>query len=216
MPACQVTERGMKAATSTSIMCEREEGCHFLSTACLKSCNGPMVSPAGTLLSLSAASVVVFPVLYRCWEQLTLPFLIILSHLGNEDSYVCLLLHGAAVHHSQQLADTPALPFWGPICSLWNCHPWKWSKSMWMGPLWTWSSGEHGGAVSTAGFYDLGSFFHLNDSVILWIVVPSHRLLSLHTLAHQVNIFILVKLDGNPSENALWKLEFPQQKYFPQ
>lgn len=124
---------------------------------------------------------------------------------------------------SHQLADTPALPCWVPICSLgvplWNRHPWKWSKGVWVWPLGTWCSGEHSGAGLTAGIYDLGSLFHLNDSVVLWMVglllsgSHSHRLLSLRILVHQVKTFIRMKI---LLQRVLWKLEFPQQKCLPQ
>lgn len=106
-------------------MCEREEGCHSLNTACPKSCNDPMVSPAGTLLSSSAATVGVFssPILWLRTASSSFSHRLI-SPWKWRWSHIWLLkwkvpqLHGGAVRRSQQLADTQAVLFWDPLCSL--------------------------------------------------------------------------------------------------
>lgn len=105
-------------------MCEREEGCHSLNAACLKSCNGPTASPAGTLLSSSAATVGVFssPILWlrtassSFSHRLISPWKCRLSHIWLLKRKVPQL-HGGAVSHSRQLADTQAGLCWDPLCS---------------------------------------------------------------------------------------------------
>lgn len=106
-------------------MCEREEGCHSLSTACLQSSNGPVVSPAGILLSSSAATVVGFssPIqLLRTAgssfsHHLISPWKWRLPHVWPFKWKVAGP-HGGTVCHSQQLADTQPLLCWDPICSV--------------------------------------------------------------------------------------------------
>lgn len=48
----------------------------------------------------------------------------------------------------------------------WSPQLWKWSKNQQKWPLGTWVS-DHGGIRSKVGLDDLGSLFHVNDSMDL-------------------------------------------------
>lgn len=122
MPACQVTGGRSESCYFSLTKAERDEGCASLSSACLKSCNDPAVSPSGTYYLLLLLLSCFFPILYSCWEQLAL--LISSSHLRKEDGLMFGSLDGStkphrgAEHRSQWLVDTQELLCWDTVCTL--------------------------------------------------------------------------------------------------